>query len=183
MNIGFCLRLKKNENIEIEDGIWYQLNNLGLKPGISLFIEDVKVTKTKQVSGFNIAGKWKRKVYKYVAKEGWFILTNLNNLDDAISSYKKRFKIEEMFRDFKSGGYNMEKTQADNDRFISLVLVISFSYFHATLKGQEIKKKGVQKYVARVKEYGRVKRRHSSFYVGLHSQMWLGFIDLCWDER
>jgi hypothetical protein len=181
INVAFCLRLKKNENIEIENNIWCQLKYLGLKPGTSLFIEDVKVTKTKQISGFNIAGKWKRKVSKYVAKEGWFILTSMDNLNDAILSYKKRFRIEEMFRDFKSGGYNMEKTQVYGNRFISLVLIISFAYLHATLKGQEIKKKGMQKYIARVKEYGRIQRRHSSFYVGLYSQTWLGFIDLCWN--
>jgi hypothetical protein len=74
-----------------------------------------------------------------------------------------------MFRDFKTCGYNMEKTQVDGNRFISLVLIISFFYLKATLKGLEIKKKGVQKYVARVKEYGRIQRRHSSFYVGLYS--------------
>ncbi|MEG4224532.1 hypothetical protein QUA37_29165 [Microcoleus sp. Pol12A6] len=33
-------------------------------------------------------------------KEGWFILTNLGNLSDAIAEYKKRMGIEEMFRDF-----------------------------------------------------------------------------------
>jgi Transposase DDE domain len=180
-NVAFCLRLKKNENIEIENGIWCQLNNLGLKPGVSIFIKDVKVTKTKQISGFNIAGKWKRKVCKYIANEGWFILTNLDNLDEAISSYKKRFNIEEMFRDFKSGGYNMEKDKAHGSRFTSLVLLITFAYSHATFTGKVIKKNGVQNYVARVKEYGRIKRRHSNFYVGLYSQIWLGFIDLCWD--
>jgi hypothetical protein len=82
-NLAFSLRLKKNENIEIENGIWCQLNHLGLKPGISIFIKDFKVTKTKQISGFNIAGKWKRRACKNVAKEGWFILTtrHLSNRD------------------------------------------------------------------------------------------------------
>jgi hypothetical protein len=35
----FCLRLKKNEFIEIEDDVWQELNDLGLKPGVSFFIE------------------------------------------------------------------------------------------------------------------------------------------------
>ena len=35
--VGFCLRLKKNESIEIENGNWQSLNDLGLKPGISWF--------------------------------------------------------------------------------------------------------------------------------------------------
>jgi len=38
--------------------------------------------------------------------EGWFILTNFD-LPTAIKAYRKRFDIEEMFRDFKSGGYNL----------------------------------------------------------------------------
>lgn len=42
----FCLRLKKNEFIQLEEGRWQELNDLGLKPGISLFIEGIKITKT-----------------------------------------------------------------------------------------------------------------------------------------
>lgn len=67
-------------------------------------MEGVKVTKTQKNGGFNLAAKWKRKLKGIASKEGWFILTNLDNLESAIASYKKRFDIEEMFRDFKSGG-------------------------------------------------------------------------------
>ncbi|BAY38781.1 transposase [Nostoc sp. NIES-2111] len=85
-----------------------------------------------------------------------------------------------MFRDFKSGGYNLEDTNVSGNRLISLILIIFFAYSMSTFQGQKIKRIGVQKYVARVKEYGRVTRRHSSFYVGLYSQTWLNFIDNCW---
>ena len=135
----FCLRLKKNEFVEVENGIMEELNNLGLKPGISFFLEGIKVTKTKRIGGFNLAGKWKRKVGGTAPKEGWFILTNLDNLELAIASYKKRFGIEEMFRDFKSGGYNMEDSNVRGERLISLILLIAFAYSSATFKGQSIK--------------------------------------------
>ena len=46
------------------------------------------------------------------------------------------------------------------------VLLISIAYTSATIMGQQIKCKGIQSYVARVKEYNRLERRHSSFYVG-----------------
>ncbi len=75
-----------------------------------------------------------------------------------------------MFRDFKSSGYNLEDTNVSGQRLISLILLISFAYMNATLQGQEIKSKGVQKYIGRVKENGRVERRHSSFYIGLHGE-------------
>ncbi|EGJ34978.1 hypothetical protein LYNGBM3L_10910 [Moorena producens 3L] len=100
-----------------------------------------------------------------------------------------------MFRDFKSGGYNLENTKVEGKRFISIVLLISIAYTSATFKGQHIKRKGIQSYVGRVKEYGRMERRHSgatqgrvprpwrrapsSFYVGLYGQTWIKFKDVC----
>lgn len=178
--LDFCLRLKKNENIELEDNLWCQLKNLGLKPGTSLFIQDVKVTKSQQIRGFNVACKWGKHRQSQVTKEGWFILTSLSSKDDAISAYKLRFGIEEMFRDFKSGGYNLEDTNLESYRFISAVLIISLAYSLATFQGKAIKNKGVQKYLARVKETGRVYRRHSSFYIGLYGQNWMLSMDNCW---
>ena len=72
-----------------------------------------------------------------------------------------------------------EDTNVKGERFISLVLLISIAYTGATIQGQKIKRKGVQKYVARVKEYARLERRHSSFYVGLYGQNWVTFKDDC----
>jgi hypothetical protein len=122
---------------------------------------------------------WKRKILGVAPTEGWFILTNFDSLESAISAYKQRFDIEEMFRDFKKGGYNLEETNVEGTRFISLVLLIAIAYTSATIQGQQIKRKGVQKYIARVKEYGRSERRHSSFYIGLYGQNWVNFKDNC----
>ncbi|MDZ4872187.1 MAG: IS4 family transposase ISNpu4 [Chroococcidiopsis cubana SAG 39.79] len=90
----FCLRLKKNEFIQNENEIWQSLDSLGLSPGVSLFLRNIKVTKSQKIHGFNLAAKWRR-VYKgWSPEEGWFILTNLSDLDSAINAYKKRFDIE-----------------------------------------------------------------------------------------
>ncbi|NEP26313.1 IS4 family transposase [Moorena sp. SIO3I6] len=179
LGVYFCLRLKNNEFIEYKKTNWLQLNDLGLVPGVSLFIQGVKVTKTRGFSNFNVACKWQRKLKGIAQKEGWFILTNFEKLELAISAYKKRFNIEEMFRDFKSGGYNLENTKLEDKRFISIVLLIAIAYTSATFQGQTIKRKGIQNYVARVKESGRRERRHSSFYVGLYGQTWMNFKDVC----
>ena len=74
-----------------------------------------------------------------------------------------------------------EDTNVSGNRLISLILMIAFAYSLATFKGQKIKKKGVQKYVGRVRESGRLARRHSSFYVGLYGQSWVRFMDSCWE--
>lgn len=71
----FCLRLKRNHFIEQEE-IWLQLQELGLKPGISFYLQGKKMTKTKQVQGFDLAAKWQKKKLGMTPNEGWFILTN-----------------------------------------------------------------------------------------------------------
>ncbi len=83
--VYFCLRLKKNHFIERETDIWLELDDLGLSPGISFFLKGVKVTKTKGLRGFNLACKWKRKILGVAPEEGWFILTNWENLELAIA--------------------------------------------------------------------------------------------------
>lgn len=176
--ISFCLRLKKTNFVEKEAGIWTELSELGLDEGTSIFLEGVKVTKTKNIKGFNVACKWKRKVSGFSQKEGWFILTDLT-LKLAIERYRQRFDIEEMFRDFKTGGYNLESTKVSGERLIALLLLISLAYLSATIEGQLIKQKGIQKYVGRVKETGRTERRHSCFYVGLYGHTWVNFVSNC----
>lgn len=178
-NIYFCLRLKKNHFIELQTDIWLELNELGLSPGVAFFLKGVRVTKSQGFTSFNVACKWQRKILGVAPEEGWFILTNLNSLELAITYYKKRFDIEEMFRDFKSGGYNLEETNVSGERLIRLILLIAIAYTSATIKGQEIKRKGVQKYVGRVKERSRAERRHSSFYIGLYGNNWVNFIEPC----
>ncbi len=83
-----------------------------------------------------MACKWKRKINGVSPKEGWFILTNFDNLEVDISAYKRRFDIEEMFRDFKKGGYNLEETNVTGERFISLVLLIAIAYSAARIYHQ-----------------------------------------------
>lgn len=169
----FCLRLRRNEYIETAADIWVQLKDLGLYPGVSLYLEGVKVTKTKGFIGGNIACKWKRKYRGWSADEAWFILTNLADLPTALSAYQKRFGIEEMFRDFKSGGYNLEETYVEGQRLLRLILLITMAYSLATMSGEKIGKKGQVKYVSRVKEPRRRQRRHSNFYVGIHGIAWV----------
>ncbi|MGM3309455.1 IS4 family transposase [Anabaena sp. WFMT] len=177
--LSFCLRLRKNEFVKKESEIWLELKDLGLAPGLSLFLPGVKVTKIKGFGYFNLACKWKRKLKGIAPKEGWFILTDLPELGAAITAYKQRFDIEEMFRDFKTGGYNLEDTKVPGERLISLILLIAIAYTSATIQGQQIKRKGVQEYVGRVKEKSRSTRRHSSFYIGLYGYTWVSFMDNC----
>jgi len=135
--------LKKSTYIEVEKETWTSLKNLGLESGMSLFYQGVKITKTKGFMGGNIAAKWKGKYRGLKTEEAWFILTNLNSLEQAIATYQKRMGIEEMFRDFKKGGYDLERTKLTGHRLISLILLITLAYSSSTLAGKIIKDKGI----------------------------------------
>ena len=104
-------------------------------------------------------------------------MTNLESLSTAITAYKKRFDIEQMFRDFKNGGYNLEATNVSGKRLITLILLMTIAYTSASIQGRIIKRMGVQKYVVRVKESGRSERRHSSFYIGLYGRTWINYMN------
>jgi hypothetical protein len=78
-----------------------------------------------------------------------------------------------MFRDYKKGGYNLEGTQVTGQRLISLIILITLAYNSALISGEKIKRKGVVKYVGRVKEKKRIQRRHSNFYIGIHGYAWV----------
>jgi len=177
MGVSFCLRLKKNHCLETENSIWERLDQLGVVPGTSLYFQGVRVRKTQPVAGFDIACKWKRKYRGRKVKDAWFILTDLGSLPVAIAAYKQRMGIEEMFRDCKSGGYNLEGSGLRGDRLIKMILLMAIVYSAAMFQGTEIQKKQVQKYVSRQKDQPQKYRRRSIFGSGQDGEKWVNYLE------
>jgi hypothetical protein len=84
--------------------------------------------------------------------EAWFMLTDLGSLPAAINAYKQRMGIEEMFRDCKTVGYDLEGTSLKGNRLINMILLMTLAYFSGIFQGTEMRNKQVQKYVSRRKE-------------------------------
>ncbi|NCS51992.1 MAG: transposase [Microcystis aeruginosa G13-05] len=120
----FCLRQKQSTNVKTKEGVYQEMRGLGLSPGTKLFLHDVNMTKERGFGQFNLAGKWKKTYRGFPTKEPWYILTNLGDLETAIMADQKRFDIEEMFRDFKSGGYSLEGSQLAPQYLSKLIIVI-----------------------------------------------------------
>ena len=94
-----------------ETGLDYQsLKDLGIKPGTTRFITGISCTEKHKIGSFNLGVTWNRKYRGKGAKEPWYILTNLDNLNLTLAFYKARWGIESMFKDCKTGGYNLEST-------------------------------------------------------------------------
>jgi len=172
-DVYFCLRQKQSTNVKIKDGVYQEMRELGLTPGTKLFLNDVNITKEKGFAEFNLACKWKKNYRGFKTKEPWYILTNFGDLETAIMAYQKRFDIEEMFRDLKSGGYNLEGSKLAPQHLSKLIIVIAIAYTSATVQGKKIKDMGIQKYITRPEKRYKGQRRHSSFYVGQHLYYWL----------
>jgi hypothetical protein len=130
---------------------------------------------------FYIAGYWQRKYRGKQEDEGWYLLTNVGTFKQSIDTFKCRSGIEAMFKDCKSGAYNLERSHANNQRLSSLILLIAIAYSYSVVQGQKIKTMGVEKYVGRLTEYGCSIRRHSSFWIGIYAQCWVIGMDFCQD--
>jgi hypothetical protein len=78
-----------------------------------------------------------------------------------------------MFRDCKTGGYNLEGSKASPARLVRLILLIAISLTSAWLHGQRTQFQRQQPYVCRSQEKGRTRKRHSDFWIGLYGQNWI----------
>ncbi len=180
--LSFALRQKNSLHFTEAIGTDYQsLKSLGLQPGESKFYSDVFCNKEDGLGPFNLALYWKRKYRKKGPKEAWFILTNLTDLKTALALYRCRWGIEQLFKDCKSGGFNMEDTKLNDTRFIALLLIIAIAYSLATLQGYSTRQAGLDSYVGKIQEHKDKSLRQSDFSLGLYGQRWGYAMDL-WPE-
>jgi hypothetical protein len=127
------LRVKQGRYIKEEGEEFKRLSECGLVRGTSFYLRGVKVPKQKGCGDFNIAGYWQRKYRNSGEDESWYLLTNIGTLEQAITAFKCPSGIEAMFKDCKTGGYNLEKSHAGDERLNTLILLIALAYSCAIL--------------------------------------------------
>lgn len=149
--IDFILRLNKSTKIKPCYKQDQSLNTLDIKPGDKILYSQVLVTEEKRKDRFNVVVYWRRKYNNKQLPNPWYLLTNLDNKEEVIKIFASRGGIEAMFRDCKSGGYNLESSQANNQRLTNLILLIAFAYTSSCLTGLKIRNTGYQEYINRLK--------------------------------
>ena len=172
-HIAFVLRQKCTTTFREKRQDFQPLSSIPIQPGIQLFYPHIGLTQKKGFNRFNLAVYWKRRYRGKQEKEPWYLLTNLPSVKSAIHIYKQRYGIEAMFKDCKTGGYNLEDSKTSPDRLIKLILLIALAMTSAWLHGQRTQLQGQQKYVCRLTENRRTRRRHSNFWIGLYGESWL----------
>ena len=161
------------------------MSSIPIHPGIRQFYTNINLTQKPGFGRYNLAVYWKILYRGKKQDEAWYLLTNLPDLKTAIHIYSQRFGIEAMFRDCKSGGYNLEGSKANPERLVRLILLIAISLTSAWLQGQRTLLQRQQTYVCRPQEKGRTRKRHSNFWIGLYGQNWIFAFHECqvWVEQ
>lgn len=150
-HLSFVLRQGGTTTFREKRQPFRPINNLPVTPGIRLFYPEISCTQKKGCSRFNLAAYWKRKYRGKQEDEPWYLLTNLPDLTGAIEIYSKRYGIEAMFKDCKTGGDNLEGCQASPEKLIALIILIALAMTEAGLRGKRTQLQKQEKYVCRPK--------------------------------
>ncbi len=147
-DVYFLLRQKKSTMIK-RGRKYCKLSELPANVGEYKLLLNQKITKILRVGTYNLLVYKKQKYRDKSVSEKWYILTNLSSPGQIKKIYSQRMGIEAMFKDYKTGGYNLESAKANETRLNNLILLIAISYTLSSFQGQKIKNKGVQKYISR----------------------------------
>ena len=162
---GYCLRLKKSTYVRLKNDDLVTLQQLASHPGVQIFLQGVNISTTAHKFPFNVAIHYPKEHHGMPIEEGWFILTTLPNLTTAVQTYATRFQLEEMFRDYKSYGFNLELTQLNGSRFDAWLLLLTLVYSILAFIGLSTTEPH-QKYLARTTESKRQYPRRSIVTLG-----------------
>jgi len=192
-NVSFGLRQKQNTTFCQKRQKFEPLSSIPIEPGMRQFYPNINLTQKVEKSCFNLVVYWQRKYRSKQNNEARaaklsctrYLLTNLPNLTTAIRIYSQRFGIEAMFRDCKTGGYNLAGSKAAPDRIVRLILLIAISLTSAWLQGQRTQLQRQHPYVCRPQPQSRTRFRHSNFWIGLYGQNWIVAFHQCqvWVEE
>jgi hypothetical protein len=144
-----CLRLRAHEYVRRVGTPYFEMLPLVL-PGERRFWSHVAFTQAHAVAGLNLAMYWAP-----TAAEPWFLITTEPTGKLACASYAKRFRIEEMFKDFKNNGrgFGLELTGVRHaDRLARLLLALALVYTWLLLWGAYVIASGQQKLVDNVRK-------------------------------
>lgn len=136
----YALRQKCNTLImQGHDCEWHRLDSFGLKRGDMRWLGKALLTQASPYPT-HIVLHWKRD-----EKVPWFLATNLLSARPAVSLYKRRMWIEEMFGDMKGHGFELELSRLRTPlRLSRLTLVVCILYVWLVTIGEFVLQHSLQ---------------------------------------
>lgn len=121
MQFEYVLKTAKDTLLTNQDQEVFQPKKLAVGDSSCLYIPDCQLS--SQVKTHFVL--WHERAFK----EPVCLLTNQEIGQMAIGYYRKRFKIETLFKDFKSEGFNLHKSKmTDPERLNRLIMVCALAY-------------------------------------------------------
>jgi hypothetical protein len=152
----FVQRLDHNLWIYPRRGRAFQLKYSGLRRGEFRSFGRVQVTR-QRFGWVELIGYWRAG-----EDEPWYLISDKTLGRRAVRIYQRRFWIEEMFRDFKSHGWDIQASGLRLPaRFERLLLMIALAYVWFVQLGLLVVKRGLRRWVDR-----RARRTLSYFRLG-----------------
>jgi hypothetical protein len=135
--INLCEATEFKYIIRIGDNITYYENQLGDKK----YVSNLKENKDLQELYITVNKKRVRLVNTNKSNNIWHIVTNIDerSFEEIVNQYGSRFKIEKMFQDEKSSGFNIENSRIKKyDRFKKLYYLITLAQSFLVFIGEYI---------------------------------------------
>ncbi|WP_341530308.1 hypothetical protein [Nostoc sp. UHCC 0302] len=129
-----CVPAKKSTTFREKRQKFQPLHTIPIYPGVRKFYYQVNLTQNQGFGRCNLAVYWKRKYRGKQEPSPWYLATNLSDVSTTVKIYKQRFGIEAMFRDCKTGDYNLEGSQPSLDRLVRIILLIALSWLNRQIK-------------------------------------------------
>jgi Transposase DDE domain len=143
----YVMRQKGNHLVRLaDDALWQRFDELVSEPGQRCFHLASQLSK-KHAYKTHLQAIWHRG-----EKVPWLLATNIPDPIQARRLYSRRMWIEEMFGDFKSNGFDLEKARLRHFlRLSRLTLAVSLLYVWIVAFGSKTIKNGKRHLVDRAK--------------------------------
>jgi len=159
----FAIRVVGDTNVKIQNRKNIKkLRDISILPGKKKVYKNVKLFQDEFLCNIAVT----------VDEENgdiWYIVTNMSP-GTGLREYCRRFQIEEMFKDFKSNGFNLEGTRTNHlTYFTNLYMCICIAYVWMITLGVSCSKDKKNKEIGAVKKTkdNKVVRIYSLFKTGL----------------
>jgi len=142
----FRLRLHSDTYVRLPgEQRWKQLRELTPGEGERRYLQSVRVTKDKAYGPVSLA-----LCHEEGEADPWFIATDQQAGYLTLRTYSRRMWIEELFADFKDGGFHLGRSRIyHTDRLSRLVLALSWVYTWLMHVGAWVVKRGLRSKVDR----------------------------------
>ena len=127
LGVHWVIRQPRNHKV-CHEGVWKALGDLAVAPGEDRYLPDVELPQDAPVHVHLAVRRLPVGQANDPNDDVWYLATDVRDLPQALSWYKLRFQIEEMFRDLKSR-LHMDLHRLETEQSVAkMMLIVALAY-------------------------------------------------------